>query len=72
MIFKIVRAWWYFFAGRNRELMSLRLEVCHDCKHRVWFVCGSCGCPLFAKGSDPEEQCPKKKWEFIDAQFKKG
>lgn len=68
MIFRIIGAWWYFFAGKNKELMKSRLSICHDCELRKWKVCGECGCPLFAKASDPEEQCPHpegNKWKGL-------
>lgn len=71
-IFKIIRAWWYYFAGKNRELMKSRLSICHDCELRKWIVCGQCGCELHAKASDPEEHCPYPKgnrWVFIDAWY---
>lgn len=60
-IFKIIRAWWYYFAGKNRELMERRLKVCETCELRKWIVCGQCGCELHAKGSDIEERCPHPK-----------
>lgn len=66
MIFRIVRAWWYWFSGKNRELMKERLKACQVCELRMAFVCGKCGCELHAKASDPEEHCPHPKgdkWE---------
>lgn len=57
-IFKIIRAWWYFFTGKNEELMRMRLRDCQSCELRKWVICGECGCGLHAKASDPEEHCP--------------
>ena len=68
-VFKVIRAWWYFFSGKNKELMKGRLSICGICELRKWKVCGACGCPLFAKSSDPEEHCPHPsmdKWMYID------
>lgn len=72
-IFKVIRAWWYFFSGKNKKLMKSRLSICHDCELRKRNVCGQCGCPLFAKASDPEEHCPHPdmdKWIYIDTYYK--
>lgn len=62
-IFKVIRAWWYFFSGKNRELMKSRLKVCNDCVFRKWIVCGACGCELHAKATIEEEECPKGFWK---------
>lgn len=67
LLFKIVRAWWYFFSGKNSYLMQRRLVICEPCELRKWKVCSECGCPLFAKASDPEEHCPHPKgdkWKY--------
>lgn len=61
-IFRVVRAWWYFLAGKNRDLMERRLAICETCPFRKWVFCDDCGCELHAKGSDPEEKCPQNKW----------
>lgn len=66
-IFKIIRAWWYFFSGKNSHLMQRRLEVCEPCELRKWKICGECLCPLNMKASDPEEKCPHPggdKWKY--------
>lgn len=60
--FRIVRGWWFFINGKNKELMNSRLEVCNQCVFRKWIVCGACGCELHAKASDPEEHCPYQDW----------
>lgn len=70
-IFKIIRAWWYFFSGKNRELMKSRLSVCHDCSRRKWIICGECGCELHAKASDPNEYCPLAGWTGEHENFMK-
>lgn len=62
LLFRIIRAWWYFVAGKNRDLMRSRLAVCESCPFRKWIVCSDCGCELHAKGSDPDEKCPQNKW----------
>lgn len=66
-IFKIIRAWWFFFSGQNQRLMKKRLGICLSCELRKKEICGACGCVLQAKASDPEEHCPHPngdKWKY--------
>jgi len=66
MIFRIVRAWWYLFKGLNKDLREDRLSICQTCDKRKGFVCGVCLCPLIAKASDEENECPHpegNKWK---------
>lgn len=58
--------------------MMDRLEICSLCELREYFFtglkgikyykCSGCGCPLKAKASEPEEECPHPegdKWKGL-------
>lgn len=53
----------------EKELAKERKSICKNCpvsefgKSRFCKLRnGGCGCLISAKVSDPEEECPKKKW----------
>lgn len=76
---EIVTAWMVSFNPTDEEklLAEKRYEICNSCPNRVTKlgieVCKKCGCPLSKKifTLKDQESCPIKKWDDVNAEFRK-
>jgi len=57
----------------EKQLASLRMNICNSCEHKKTLVfdsCGLCGCPLAGKTYSQEQNaCPAGKWSEIDKHY---
>ena len=66
---EIATGWFNFLTNKEQEQAKLKLETCLSCENnstvneiKLTSYCKGCGCPLKAKTSNPNSECPLNKW----------
>ena len=66
----VIQGWWNFILDiisdiRYKKEFDERMEICKQCEHNTFGICGLCGCVLKAKTKAEDECCDAGKWKTI-------
>jgi len=55
-----------FFSIAEPDVVSHRLDLCHNCEHNKVGICAKCGCIIQAKTRLKGSSCPIHIWEAVE------